>query len=626
MFQVDSYVRKFTDMMSEGFIFIDDKGKIQIYNNKAKEIFSISYNYDISHDSGKIEKGDIVIIGDNCIGKDDANLTPEALSCIGIFDNKIQNGDAIVAVGTFGGKENPIYKYIKPDYDSAELKIDCHYANEGIKCSIDFKDKVINIQVNKDEYLLRYINCFGHIVVLDGKTKKMKFYQTHGFTARGEGINDLLNGKEFKAKGEASEFFDVIGKDIFEIHKGNITAKEFYDAATGKNISYVNEFKEINGRPTICTLSPVNINGIRVGAALKVDDISEVKRVIRERDEALYNLEQIERKLNEEEDIRKLLPEIVGESKEIINVMKLAIKATKTNSTVLILGESGTGKSILAKAIHDNSKNKNNPFIHVNCGSIPETLLESELFGYEGGAFTGAKGGGKAGMFELAEGGTIFLDEIGEISPFLQVKLLQVLQDRTFYKVGGNKSIEVDVRIIVATNKNLEKEILLGNFREDLYYRINVFPIWIPPLRERKHDIYPLVKDILPKICSRIGCEEKRISVEAIGLLSDYDWPGNVRELENILERAINLTEGNTILSTHLIINKSKSSEKNIIKEIKPLKDAICDAEKKVLEEAIIYSNGDKKAAMRLLNISKTSFYEKLKKYNLEYNMYGIKE
>ncbi|MBP1924469.1 transcriptional regulator with PAS, ATPase and Fis domain [Sedimentibacter acidaminivorans] len=617
MFETDSYVKKFTDMMSEGFIFIDNKGKIQIYNNKAKEIFGISYNYDVSHNSGKIEKGDIIVIGDNCIGKDDANLTPEALSCIGIFDNKIQSGDAIVAVGIFGGNEVPVYEYIKPDYDSVKLKLDCNYANEDIKCSIDFKDRVINIQVNKEEYLLRYINCFGHIVVLDGKTKKMKFYQTHGYTARGEGIFDLLKGKEFRAKGETSDFFNVIGKDIFEIHKGNITAQEFFDAATGKNISYVNEFKEINGRPTICTLSPVNKNGVRVGAALKVDDISEVKKVIRERDEALYNLEQMERKLSEELDIRKLLPEIVGESKEITNVMKLAIKATRTNSTVLILGESGTGKSILAKAIHDNSKNKDNPFIHVNCGSIPETLLESELFGYEGGAFTGAKVVGKVGLFELAQGGTIFLDEIGEISTFLQVKLLQVLQDRTFYKVGGNKSIKVDVRIIAATNKNLEKEILLGNFREDLYYRINVFPIWIPPLRDRKSDIYPLVRNTLPKICTRIGCEEKRISVEAISVLTDYNWPGNVRELENILERAINLTEGNIIMSTHLAISKSNDEEINKKEEIKPLKDSICDVEKKAIEEAIIYSHGDKKLAMNLLKISKTSFYEKLKKYNL---------
>lgn len=619
MFRVDSYTRKFTDMMSEGFIFIDDKGIIQIYNNKAKEIFGITYNYDYSHSPGMIEKGDIVIIGDNCFGKDDGNLTPDSLRNIGIVDSEIEYGDAIIAIGTYNENEgeSPVYKFIKPNYGTEKLEVKCNYENIEISGLIDFKTNTIILGTDKEKYEIKYINYIGHIVVLDGKTKKMKFYQTQGYTARGEGINDLLMGKMYRAKGDPSEFLDVIGKDIFEIHKGNDTICEFYDVATGKEISYVNEFKEINGRPTICTLLPVNEEGKRVGAALKVDDISEVKKVIRERDEALYNLEQIERKLSEEESLNKLLPDIIGESEEIVSVKKLSIKASKTNSTVLILGESGTGKSLLAKAIHNNSKNKSKPFIHVNCGSIPETLLESELFGYEGGAFTGAKGVGKPGMFELAQGGTIFLDEIGEISIFLQVKLLQVLQDKTFYKVGGNKSIEVDVRIIVATNKNLEEEILKGRFREDLYYRINVFPIWIPPLRERKQDIYPLVKNMLPRICSRIGCEEKRISGEAIWLLSTSEWPGNVRELENILERAINLAEGNTILSKHLVIKKVKNIEKHEVEEIKSLKDILLEAERKAIEEAILFNNGDKKAAMDSLKIAKTSFYDKIKKYNL---------
>lgn len=620
MFEVDSYARKFTDMMSEGFIFIDDKGKIQIYNNKAKEIFGIAYNYGISHSSGKIEKEDIVIIADSRLGRDDGNLTPESLSCIGVKDSNIQLGDAIIAIGSFETENSKVsaYKFVKPECNVDKLELNLNYLDTEITGCIDFENKNIMIEINKEKYILDFINYIGHIVVLDGKTLKMKFCQTRGYTARGEAIYDLLLGKTYRAKGESSEFFNVIGKDIFEIHKGNITAKEFYDAASGKNISYTNEFKEINGKSAICTLSPVNQGDVRVGAVLKVDDISEIKKLIRERDEALYNLEQMERKFNEEEITRDLLPDIIGDSKEMINVKNLAIKASKTNSTVLLLGESGTGKSLLAKAIHNNSKSKDKPFININCGSIPEMLLESELFGYESGAFTGAKGGGKVGMFELAQGGTIFLDEIGEISPFLQVKLLQVLQDKTFFKVGGNKKIEVDVRIIVATNKNLEEEILRGNFREDLYYRINVFPIWIPPLRERKEDIFPLVKNILPKVCSRIGCEEKRISGEALGLLSTSNWPGNVRELENILERAINLTEGNTILSTHLAINKSKENDNYETKEIKSLKDIICEAEKKAIEEAILYSGGDKKAAMNLLKIAKTNFYEKIKKYNLE--------
>lgn len=623
MFEIDSYTRKFTDMMSEGFIFIDDKGKIQIYNDKAKEIFGIACNNDISHNSGNIENGDIVIIADSRLGRDDGNLTPESLSCIGVEDKNIQSDDAIIAIGSFKSekRETPIYKFAKPDYFADKLEVCCNYSKTEISVCIDFKSKNITIGINREKYILKYIYYIGHIVVLDGKTNKMKFYQTQGYTARGEGIYDLLMGKEYRAKGEFSEFFNVIGKDIFEIHKGNITAKEFYDAATGKDISYENEFKEINGRSTICTLSPVNIGGIRIGAALKVDDISEIKKIIKERDEALCKLEQMERKLNEEEITRKLLPDIIGESKEMIDVKNLAIKASKTNSTVLILGESGTGKSLLAKAIHNNSKSKNKPFININCGSIPEMLLESELFGYEGGAFTGAKSGGKAGMFELAQGGTIFLDEIGEISPYLQVKLLQVLQDKTFYKVGGNKCIEVDVRVIVATNKNLEEEILRGTFREDLYYRINVFPIWISPLRERKQDIYPLIKNILPKVCSKIGCEEKRISGEALRLLSTSNWPGNVRELENILERAVNLTEGSTILSTHLAINKLKDTNNVENREVKSLKDTVYEAEKKAIEEAILYCNGDKKAAMNLLKIAKTNFYEKIKKYDIYKNI-----
>lgn len=622
MFSSDSYAKMFTDMMSEGFIFIDNKGKIQLYNNKAKEIFGITHSQGASHKSGKIEAGDIVIIGDNCLGNDDGNMTPEALGFIGIHDRGIQLGDAVVAVGRYGSakkeKPLPLYKYITPDYDTNVLDLHCSFMGVQISSVIDFRNKNITITVNNEKYILHYIKSMGHVVVLDGYSKELKFYQYHGYTARGEALYDILAGKRYMAKGENSELLNVIGRDIFEIHKGGSTIEDFYAAATGEDISYENQFKEINGRPTICTLMPVNKEGRRVGAVLKVEDISEIKRVIRQRDEALLNLEQMEKKLREEAEASKLLPEIVGESKEIINVKRLAMKAARSNSTLLILGESGTGKSMLARAIHNNSKNRNKPFIHVNCGSIPDTLLESELFGYEGGAFTGARASGKAGMFELAQGGTIFLDEIGEISPSLQIKLLQVLQDKTFYKVGGNKNIEVDVRIIVATNKNLEEEMTAGRFREDLYYRINVFPIWIPPLRERKEDIYPLVQNMLPSICEKIGCETKRISGEALNLLLTYDWPGNIRELENILERAVNLSEGNTILSNHLAIIKGKKEKKKQTYEIKPLKDVVYEAERRAIVEAILANNGDKKAAMKALQMGKTSFYEKLKKYNIE--------
>ncbi|SCY80043.1 sigma-54 interaction domain-containing protein [Alkaliphilus peptidifermentans] len=620
MFINDGYVKQFTDMMSEGFIFIDTSGKIQIYNNKAKEIFGIIYNQGTGHMAGRITEGDIVIIGDNSLGKDDGGLTPNDLKVIGIDDNNIQIGDAILAVGVLGDhKQKAIYKYQKASDKNGKFHLSEKVSDKNVDISIDYDKRIINIAVNDQNFDMGYVNAIGHMVILDKNSGRVKFYQAKGYTTRGEEINYILKGREFRAKGSDVDALNVIGKDIFEIHNDSPTIKEFYEAARGSDISYKDKFTEINGRPTICTLVTLNNGKYRVGAALKVEDISEIKKVIRERDEALLHLEQVEKKLKEEETLLELFPEIIGDSKEIRHVKNLAYRASKSNSTVLILGESGTGKSLFAKAIHKASKYSHHPFIHVNCGSIPEALLESELFGYEGGAFTGARSSGKAGMFELAEGGTIFLDEIGEISPVLQVKLLQVLQNKSFYRVGGNKKITVDVRIIAATNKNLEEEMINGSFREDLYYRINVFPIWIPPLRDRKQDIYSLVYYILPYICKKIGCEEKRISGEALNILAEYHWPGNIRELENILERAVNLAEGNILLSNHLLVeHKGIKNSSHGLNSGKPLKDTLQEAERKALLEALKIHNGNRNRAMQALSIGKTSFYEKLKKYNIE--------
>ena len=611
------YVNMFTDMMSEGLIVIDKKGTIQVYNNKAKEIFGILHNQQIRQEPGKIRNGDIVIIADNELGSDDGSLDSSSLSCIGIEDKNIELGDAIIAIGIFQGNDiKPVYVYEKLGEKSDNLELSSNFLGEKIDVEIDYFNKSISIQVNSEKYNMSYIKYIGHMVILDGHTRKMKFYQANGYTAKEESINDILKGKKYMAKGEDTEVFDVINKNIFEIHEESSTIDEFYKVAQGENISYIDEFKEINGFPTMCTLLPVDINGERIGAALKVEDVSEMRRVIRERDEALLNLEIVEKQLDEEKMLGSIFPNIISESSNMNYVKKLALKASKTNSTVLILGESGTGKTLLGKAIHKHSKNADKPFIHVNCGAIPETLLESELFGYEKGAFTGAKFQGKKGYFEMAEGGTIFLDEIGEMSSNLQVKLLQVLQDKCFYKVGGQEKVKVNVRIITATNKNLEEEMLKGRFREDLYYRINVFPIWIPPLRDRKQDLYPLVDIILPKICKEIGCEEKKLSGECYSLILKYNWPGNVRELENVLERAVNLCEGNTILSKHLSIRKNNSIADEA-EDILTLKETLDSVEKDTIENVLRFYQGDKKKAMKALDISKSTFYEKLKKYNI---------
>ncbi|SHK20765.1 sigma-54 interaction domain-containing protein [Paramaledivibacter caminithermalis] len=609
------YINQFTDMMSEGFIFIDNDGKIQLYNKKAKEVFGVIYNQGKGHESGRILKGDIVIIADNNLGRDDGGLSPQNLSMIGIEDESIDYGDSIIAIGCYkDNKNSSIYKYTK-NYKQDSMSLRTNFLDVQIDVSIDFIGRIINITVNNEIFQIEYINAIGHMVVLDGKTGRVKFYQANGYTIRRESIFDLLMGKEYMAKGQNLEV-KVIGRDIFEIH-GNIPAiKEFYETAKGKNFNFKDKFIEINGRPTLCSLAPVNRKGKRVGALLKVKDISELKKLIEERNEAILKLEEIENKIKKGEKEIDLFPNIIGESDEIKEVKNLLYKASKSNSTILLLGESGTGKGLMAKSIHEKSKNRDNPFIHVNCGSIPEGLIESELFGYEEGSFTGAKAKGKIGFFEMAKGGTIFLDEIAEIPLPMQVKLLQVLQSKTFFRVGGTKEIKVDVRIIAATNRNLEEEVLNGRFREDLFYRINVFPIWIPPLRERKQDIYPIVHYKLPEISRKAGYEEKHISGQALRKLKKYAWPGNIRELENILERAVILCEGNTILSEHLKIETKDGGKKNK-GDIKTLKEAVMDAEKKVIIEVLRICDGDKKKAMSMLDIGKTSFYDKLKKYNV---------
>ncbi|MTI68828.1 MAG: AAA family ATPase [Firmicutes bacterium] len=610
MFRDNPLLKAFTDNVSEGLIFIDNNGKIQLYNKRAKEIFGVIYEQGEGHSLGEISIGDIVIIADNCLGRDDGGLISKDLSLIGIEDENISKNDAIVAVGLYKDKtKKASYRYDKSKNNS--LILDTNYLGLNIYIEINFHKKNIIIDIDKKEYRFDYINSVGHMVLINGKNKKLKFYQAKGYTIRKESLKEILFKRPFSAKGKESDILNVIGKDIFETH-GYISAiKKFYKAAKGENISYEDKFVEINGRPTLCSLIPIDNDSKRIGALLKVKEISELKKLTKQRDEALFKLGVLERKLKNSTDLENIFPELVGKSEQINQVKKLALKASKTNSTLLILGESGTGKSLLAREIHNESNNKKGAFIEFNCASIPENLLESELFGYEKGAFTGAKNEGKRGYFEMAMGGTIFLDEIGEMPPSMQVKLLSVLQSKSFYRVGGTKKIDVNLRVIAATNKDLENEVIKGRFREDLFYRINVFPITLPPLRDRKQDIYSLVYTLLPNICNKVGSNKKEISVDALNKLIKYNWPGNIRELENILERAINLTEGDIILPHHIRINSED-------REVESLKDVVKEAEKKAIKKALERTNGNRKQAMKILKIGKTSFYEKLKKYNLK--------
>ncbi len=303
---------------------------------------------------------------------------------------------------------------------------------------------------------------------------------------------------------------------------------------------------------------------------------------------------------------------IIGKSKKMQEVMEQISRAAEIDSNVCIYGESGTGKELIAKSLHLLSSRKEKLFVAINCAAIPEGLLEAELFGYEKGAFTGAVRN-KKGFFAQADGGTIFLDEISEMSESMQAKLLRVLQEKEFHPLGAEKSIKVDVKIIAATNKNLEDEVKSSNFREDLFYRIHVIPVYIPPLRERKEDIPLLVDHFMKKFAGNMKKEIKGISTPALQKLLSYEWPGNVRELENSIEYAVAMTNRD-IIGEDLIL-QAKTVEQG---GLKPLKEAKNEFEKKYISSLISLTRGNVSKASRLAGKYRSDFYDLLKKHNLK--------
>jgi transcriptional regulator with GAF, ATPase, and Fis domain len=337
------------------------------------------------------------------------------------------------------------------------------------------------------------------------------------------------------------------------------------------------------------------------------------------------NLEEENIRLKKELKGKYHYKNIVGTSKVIKKIYNLIEKVSDTDGTVLITGASGTGKELIARSIHYNSQRSDKPMVVINCGAIPEALLESELFGHEKGAFTGAYKK-RIGRFEMANGGTIFLDEIGEMSPSLQIKLLRVLQEQQFERVGATKTLHVDLRFIAATNKNLTTAINMEKFREDLYYRLNVIPIKVPSLKQRRSDI-PLLIDFFLKKFQK-GKREKitGFSQVALDLILAYDWPGNVRELENVIKRLTILSEGPVVSFDDLpenIQNVSGSHHPDkevIINNELNLNEAVQDYEKRIILEALEKTNWVKSKAAKLLNINRTTLVAKIKKQNIETN------
>jgi two-component system response regulator PilR (NtrC family) len=359
-------------------------------------------------------------------------------------------------------------------------------------------------------------------------------------------------------------------------------------------------------------------------------DVDEFKLIVRKAIEK-RDLRQENALLKRELYRRGQLGDIIGRSPQMQAVYQMIETVAATSSTVLISGESGTGKELVARAIHNLSARRDRAFVSVNCGAFTETLLESELFGYVKGAFTGATTNRK-GLFEAADGGTIFLDEIGEMSLSMQVKLLRVLQERRIRRVGGTEEVPVDTRIIAATNRDLEKMVKTGEFREDLFYRISVIPIELPPLRERREDIRALVEHFLKKFSHQAGQGMKRCSDEVLCYLEEYDWPGNVRELENTIERAVALEPGEEIQASRLperILRYSpsaRSGEFHLPEEGIDLEGYLRELEKSYLLEALRRTGGNQTRAAELLHMTVRSLRHCLDKYGIRHLSSQLRE
>jgi PAS domain S-box-containing protein len=407
---------------------------------------------------------------------------------------------------------------------------------------------------------------------------------------------------------------EAIGK-----HCTNVIENSRMDVVARTGVPEIDQPHRIMGQDMVVQRIPIRMDGkvIAVYGQVMFKDVRDVHALARKLNVLESKVELYEKELESLRSSKYTIHHIVGKSEGIAELKKLALKAARTNAPVLLMGESGTGKELFAHAIHYASDRRPYPFIRLNCAAIPKDLLEAELFGYEPGAFTGAGSKAKPGKFELAHRGSIFLDEISDLPIEMQPKLLRVLEEKETERLGGTHLTKVDFRLIAATHENLEKCVERGRFRKDLYYRLNVIPVQIPPLRERKEDIALITEHLVQTLNKELGMNVTRVSPEVLDILMKYDWPGNIRELANILERVLYSTDGDTIQVRHLPIflqgmnGMSPKLQPTLLRRLRE------DLEKEALLHAIRMAKDNKNKAARLLGIHRTALYKKMKKLQI---------
>ncbi len=595
------------DSSSHAIFTLDHEGIVTHINHQAKERFGLFNHSQQSHGAGRLEPGDLVMLATTAMGADDGGLQQEDLAVLGIHDKKIQPGDLVAAVGVFQDDTapRPVYKALRRR-DASTLQMDVNWQGHIIQVAMNGSEA--SVTVDGVRYAISYFMSICQLVVLDHETGAVKFWQEKGYSARKEGAGNLLRGGSFGAKSPDGEM-EVTGYYFREFFEGELFERHLQEVLSGETDRYEDQEYEINGYALMASILPAPDEKTGNGAIVKFRRFEDIKATILERNTAIT---AAERKYKEaEQDMLTdggAFTSLFGSSTVMAEVKRYAYRLSQLDCNILITGESGTGKSFLARSIAD-VQPRRGPFITVDCSTIAPTLFESEMFGYVGGAFTGANPKGKAGFFEEADGGTIFLDEIGEVPLNIQAKLLSIIQNKTLCRVGSTKSVPVDVRILAATNRNLRQEVNEGLFRQDLYYRLSAFTVELPPLRECQEDVYFLINHLMDRIREKYGMPDKCLSGEAFSRLLSYDWPGNIRELENVLERAVVLSESDIIYDEHIRLEQEPVQM--------TLKEQLKAEEKRIIRRTLAQCGGNRTAAMEQLGLSKTVFYGKLKEYKI---------
>lgn len=485
--------------IESGLVVIDNQHTVIIYNNEAEKLFGLPEN--------------------EVLGRNIGEVFPESK-----LPQVVDTGQPILGYTRTVGKATIVIN-TTPIIENGEIK--------GAISTFEDVSRLMQITWEFEEV----------------KELKEKYYQILEAVQDGICVFDK-DGTVTYVNGSYNE---VTGESIREgdnIHEISPNGNRVQVLEKGQRIMGAISPKK-NGNTVVANIVPIIVNQQITGGISVVKNLSEIQELVERISQLSAKTEYLEEELNRRQKLNPAFNRIVGISSKLYDAMRLAAKTADNNFNVLIRGESGTGKELIAEAIHYSSERASQPFIRVNCAAIPENLLESEMFGHVKGAYTGAIKT-KIGKFELADKGTIFLDEIGELDKSMQAKMLRVIQKKEFQRVGDDRTITVDARIIAATNRNLEELVEKGDFREDLYYRLNVIPIWLPPLRERKEDIPVLSEHFLNKIAEELNCEPKHLSSEAMQALVNYSWPGNIRELENVMERINILADGQKITTEDL--------------------------------------------------------------------------